>query len=556
MEAGANSFLGFVKSVLPNDKYILFCKLFRAPVVTNSFVKKVFEALEKVFEGKDTSESYNFRSKTAAADWEEYRKKIDLKGFFRGKGFEAMKTAINSILVVDLPSEQTTDRPSPYVYMLPVSKVVDFELNEKGDFEWVAFELGTDQVAVFDDEHFRTFQKDSKIGLSNITLINEIPHGLEVTPANPFWKKNINEKSKFIKCSPLTDQLDNLDWLGFFATSKKVLDMYAAYPVQWGYESDCTFETENTRCENGFLKHTGELFSFDQHTGEEVHDRGTPERFLLSHDGSLKDCPVCSEARLMGAGSFVEVPLPDEGEAAIVPPVGTIPVDKDSLEYNVTEMERLKMELYANITGFSGDPIQNEAVNELQVAAAFEQRTNVLLNLKQSFEAAQSWTVDIICKLRYDDLYIDNNINYGTKFYLFSPELLLSFYDAARASQLNDSILDTLFSEYLQAKYRTDPAMLHRMKVLNDLEPFRHSTKGNIQALYEGAKIRFEDCMIKLQFSDLIARFERENGNIVEFGSAINYGEKIKRINEVLKKYVEEFKPDPVEEPTPAEGDE
>ena len=558
-EAGVNAFLGFVKSVLPNDKYVLFCKLFRAPIVTTGFIKKVFEAHEKVFEGKDTIETVEFSSKTASADYDEFAKELNVKDFFRTKGFGAMKTGINSILVVDLPEAQTTERPEPYFYLLPVTKVLDFEMADETLFDWLAFELEEDRLAVFDQEYFRVFQKDKKQGLSSVTLISEVAHNIGITPARTLWTKPVNQESNFVKCSPLTDQLEKLDWLAFFSISKKVLDMYAAYPVQWGFETDCEYTNGNMRCESGFLKYTHDEYSYnnseyghghEHHIGEGFN-RHRPETFLLNNDGTLKTCPVCSESRLMGAGSFVEVPYPDEGEKAAIPPVGSVPVDRNSLDYNVEEIVRLESELYTNITGFTGDPLQKEAVNEIQVAAAFESRTNVLINLKQDFEAVHSWLIDVLCKLRYADVYEGNEVNYGTKFYLFSPEVLLSFYEDARKNELNDTILDTLYTEYLQAKYRTDAMMFQRMKILADLEPFRHSKKSEVFAMYEAGKIMFEVCMLKTQFSDLIARFERENGSIIEFGSNINYADKIKKIVEVMNTYIIENKPP---EPKPVEG--
>ena len=69
--------------------------------------------------------------------------------------------------------------------------------------------------------------------------------------------------------------------------------------------------------------------------------------------------------------------------------------------------------------------------------------------------------------------------------------------------------------------------------------------------MYEAGKIMFEVCMLKTQFSDLIARFERENGSIIEFGSNINYADKIKKIVEVMNTYIIENKPP---EPKPVEG--
>ena len=49
-----------------------------------------------------------------------------------------------------------------------------------------------------------------------------------------------------------------------------------------------------------------------------------------------------------------------------------------------------------------------------------------------------------------------------------------------------------------------------------------------------------EDFQIKLKFPDFVRRFERENTNVIEFGSALPFAKKIDRIREVFKSYVQE----------------
>jgi hypothetical protein len=49
-----------------------------------------------------------------------------------------------------------------------------------------------------------------------------------------------------------------------------------------------------------------------------------------------------------------------------------------------------------------------------------------------------------------------------------------------------------------------------------------------------------EELMIKLNFSDYIRRFERENMNILEFGENIEYPKKIQAITDRLTEYARE----------------
>ena len=56
--------------------------------------------------------------------------------------------------------------------------------------------------------------------------------------------------------------------------------------------------------------------------------------------------------------------------------------------------------------------------------------------------------------------------------------------------------------------------------------------------IHQQGLIDDDSAKIKLNFSNLIARFERENTNIVDFGAGTEFYEKINTITETLKTYV------------------
>ena len=89
-----------------------------------------------------------------------------------------MKTSVNSILVVDLPTEQLTDKPEPYFYWLDIANVIDYELNPDGvTFEWLIFKQPDSVIAVFDDTSIRTYKTDESYS-KLLGLLSEAPHGL------------------------------------------------------------------------------------------------------------------------------------------------------------------------------------------------------------------------------------------------------------------------------------------------------------------------------------------------------------------------------------------
>ena len=63
-------------------------------------------------------------------------------------------------------------------------------------------------------------------------------------------------------------------------------------------------------------------------------------------------------------------------------------------------------------------------------------------------------------------------------------------------------------------------------------------TAKEVTDLHAAGVVSDEDLKLKLNFTNLIKRFERENLNIVEFGTALNYADKIKRIKDTLTTYI------------------
>jgi hypothetical protein len=328
-----------------------------------------------------------------------------------------------------------------------------------------------------------------------------------------------------IKRSPVTQALDNLDWFMFFSISKRHLDLYGSYPIYSGYEQDCNFHNDNTGdyCDGGFLKNR---------KGEWLWDAN-----------GLVPCPKCHDHRITGAGSFVEVPVPIEGQPDLRHPVDMLTVDRASLDYNVEEEKRLRSTIITSIVGQNEEVTQREAVNEQQIKANFESQATVLNRVKKGFEEAQKWVDDTCCRLRYGTLFLSSSVSYGTEFYLFSTDELRERYKTAKETGMSESELDALHQQIIETEYRNNPQQLQRMLILAELEPYRHLTRNEVANLYQTGIVSVEDYLVKLNFADFIRRFERENMNIIEFGSATAYDTKITTIKEQLRAYAQEIAP-------------
>lgn len=522
-------FLAFVKNLLPADKYRVFKSLLRFPLKTNELTGCIFDKLYRVFDGRNPVFNYQFTNGEYRDDWEYYRKEVlHEPEVWQQQGWDMFKTDINSVLVCDLPQEREAgDRyPRPYFYWLPIGAVLDFEDGGRyGTMQYLIFRQDGGRIAVIDGMSYRTYtEADGNIG----TLLSESPHGLDYCPARFFWLPPLDGGNPYIKEHPLARQLEMLDWYLFFHTAKHQLDIYGSYPIYSGYEPECDYASpDGETCDGGFLKDRKGFYEYDA-------------------NGLLVPCPKCGHKRIIGPGSYVTVPAPGKtSEFNEIPdmrnPVQMLAVDRDSLDYNVTEEERLKREIIESVTGTDFGAVDEQAFNELQVNANFESQNAVLNRIKKGFESAQQFVDETICRLRYGNAaLVSARVNYGTEFFLLTAGELRSRYKTAKESGASEAELDALQTQIVETEYRNDPVQVQRMLMLSELEPYRHLTRGELVELYGKGLASREDVLLKIGFSDFIRRFERENTNILEFGVQLPFDRRINVIRDQLKQYANE----------------
>ena len=518
-------FLAMVENILPHDKFVLFKALFRYPVKTNEITEVCFDKLSRIFDGRNPAFNYQFVNAAQADDWEDYRaNKLHEPDVWSTKGWEFFKSEINSVLIVDVPREQRTPFPEPYFYWLPIDDVITYKADPTtGQMKYIVFRR-KDELVVLDDETYRVWDDKKHTG----TIIGEpkieAPHDLGYCPARFFWNEPISLDEPDVKASPLSAELESLDWFEFFHISKRQLDLMGAYPILSGYEQSCDYSNAENGdyCDGGFLK------------DKQGHYR-------LDMAGLLLRCPKCGNKRIVGAGSFVEIPVPDgQDQPDLRNPVQLLQVDRKALDYNVDEQKRLREEIITAVVGQDEIVTDRDAFNEQQVRANFESVTTVLRRVKKGFEAAQQWVDETICRLRYGSYFISARIDYGTEFYLYTPDELRKQYQDAKNAGAPESELDMMQNRILETQYRNDPVQLRRMKLLAELEPLRHLSRQEVAELYGKNLISDEDFRIKLNFPNFVRRFERENMNILDFGDAIPFQKKIDTIMAEFRRYAAE----------------
>lgn len=517
-------FMAMAENILPHDKFKVFQTLFRYPIKTNEITGVCFDKLSRIFDGRNPSFNYQFSSSDERVNWEEYRRrKLREPEIWQTKGWEFFKSDINSVLVVDVPATQEGELPEPYFYWLPIDDVITYRADpDTGVMDFIVFRRG-DKTIVLDDASYRVWRGGKGKKLEGLPEL-EAPHDLGYCPARFFWNEPISLADPDVKASPLTAVLESLDWFEFFHISKRQLDLMGAYPILSGYEQACDFSNADNGdyCDGGYL-------------------RDREGRYKLDLAGTLLQCPKCGNRRIVGAGSFVEIPIPNEKENVpdLREPVQILSVDRAALDYNVNEEQRLRNDIITAVVGQDEIVTDRDAFNEQQVRANFESVTTVLNRIKKGFEDAQRWVDETICRLRYADAFISAQISYGNEFFLYGTDDLRRQYAAAKEGGASESELDLLHGRIIETEYRNDPEMLRRMRILADLEPFRDLSRAEVQALYDKQLISREDMLLKINFPTYLRRFERENINVLAFGQDIDYTRKIDAILAELRKYAQ-----------------
>lgn len=526
--ASYTRFKTFISSILPQDKVDNTLNLLKFPLPTNEITDKVFVKLSKIFDGRNPAFNYQFKNTQERDDWEWYRQEVlNEPQVWSNKAWDFFKTEINCVMIVDMPSipDATDKYPQPYFYFVPIGSVVSYKVNDiTGNMDWIIFH-SDDKIIAIDGESYKTYEhKDKKLG----KRLSESPHGLPYCPARFFWTEPLTLSNPDIKKSPLSKELSNLDWYLFKLLGKRHLETYASYPIYSGFEEECDFmDKDGNSCRGGHLV-------------------GADGNWITDLYGNPTPCPLCrGKKQLAGAGSFITVPIPSADQPDLRKPIDILTIDKDSLDYNREEVKRLEEQIISACVGVDNTILNEVSVTDKQVDASYESQDSVLNRIKKGFEVAQEFVDKTCCLLRYGETFLSAKINYGTEFYTLTPEVLRKRYSQAKSGGATESELDALREQMIETEFRHNPIVLQRMLILSDLEPFVHSTKGEVLNYYQQGLVSAEDFTLKSDFSTFIRRFERENDNIIEFGSAMPYNEKIKTIYQTLLNYAKERKQNP-----------
>lgn len=528
------AFLKRSAAVMTADKYTRFTQLLRFPLESNKLTKKIFADLRRVFDGKNRVIRHQFVSAAAAADMEVYRREyLKDEEFFEEDVFENIQVGINDFIIVDVLENRINGRPQAQPFILSVDKVVDVKVNRDNICEYIVYEPDKETRVILDDSYYRVYA----MGEDRTWVLKvENEHFLGECPAKSIWSDYMHPSRNFIeKRGPISTSVSDMDEVNFWDVGRRYYELYGAFPIYWEYKLPCKYHDErNNYCEDGWITYEEWPDEYDTTSGSKL----TKEPVMRQ-----KRCPACEKNENLFAGTTMYIDAPKSREEAdLREPMGFLKVDSAALKHNDERQEKRKREVIDFCVGINTEPMREQAINEKQVSSFFEDRKSVLFRVKRNFEIIHEWTLKIVAKLRYGSQFQSVIVNYGDEFYLRSEGELVKQYGEARKAGLPSYLLQGNRRLLAETRHRTDYQALQRNKILEEVEPYSDYTVAELMTIRqqapESAIVNNILLAIKLDFSNYIAKFEREEGNILVYGDNLPYNDKIDRIKLKLKEYV------------------
>ena len=481
--------------LLPRDKVERFIQLCTTPIATLALTDAIFSDLSRVFSGVDAFYRVEYDDPDIVADWNDYRD----NQFWRIQGWAAMKSAINSVWVAEIPAIQTGEYPEPKNRLINIRNVIDLQNEERGNLlRHCIFESGG-ILFIYDSVAIRAYDyKNKEMGKK----LAEVAHGLGYTPARMFWSDKLTEYDPINRRAPLTPVLGDLDWLLVHKTFKKYLDMANAYPIVAAYEQSDDYENE--RRDN---------------------DQGRPHEAKSLNNYN------------MGPGTYWGVRPPLQGEPDLMSnPVKLISPDVTTLDFHVKEEERLSANILKRVVGVDSEATKM-AQNEKQVLGGFESRTSVLRKITYNFERIQEFADTTLFTLRYGKEPVIS-VDMGSRFFLETTNDLMGTLSEAKKNGAHDAVVDMLSNEVIETKFRNDKSGYMRAKIVRALDPLPDKNVSEAIEIYKNSGIDKASFVIKCNLTAFVSRFEREYAPLNVFADDTS---KIALIKEQLKTYAAEF---------------
>lgn len=528
-----NYYLSWVEGILNNNKkFELFKKLQAVPLDTVSFTQSIFLQYKKVFKTANPKKIWNFKNLDYQDDFSIFLKRYS--NFWQTYGFEEFQTNICSFVVVDTPEIQITDLPEPYFYFVNICNVIDADVCKNGDVEWVIFKCNEDEYVYIDSLRYIFITEKKQDKEETHKKSREVIHDFGFTPVRQMWTSNLSKNNRFLKDSPIAQNLGQLDKLLFSYTAKEDAQLYAKFPIIWEYEQPQTHQDFGMQ----------QPYPYGSDTSDD-NTNNSPYPSISAFNNAVA-ITQGEKSVFKGPGTRLTKPLPNSETPDLSDPAGFVTADVVSLEFIDKDLLSRENQIWYDCVGSPRVNELNQAVNEKQIHSQFEGAENILLEIKMNFEIIEKWTLETMAKIRYGEEQLINIIvDYGDRFFLKSIDTLQEELKQYKESGMPDSFIIDVVEQMIETKYKNDPQQIQRHKLLLHLEPLPTRSIEDMLEMNKNFMLDEMQVRKKINFNSLIKRFEREYGSIEKYKQDANFDVKISDIEEKLNNYLQDGKAEP-----------
>jgi len=356
--------------------------------------------------------------------------------------------------------------------------------------EWLMFEpkkvkINNRQETIIrfvDDAMNRTYL--SKNG--KFQLIEDID-GKKVTYEHPFGQvpaiinSDIEMFRGNIRLSPANPVVDMSEEFARDQSVKTLYKKYMGFPKEWKYVDQCKtcFGAKKIDGENG-----------------------------------KEECPDCNGHgyyEVNDVTDIVTLAIPEADDVKITPDIaGFIVPPLDIWKQYNEELQELSEDAHAThwgtLAGYSSE-VKKTATEAFLDVQPMSDKLNDYADIAEGVESQLvEWIANLIIPAKPKSEKIAF-INYGRRYIIESPDVILERYEKAKEKGDNNVILDRMFNEYLTSRYKRDPEFLRVMLLKSDVEPYLHLSLTQITETFGNEesqkKALFEEWWKTLKREDL-----------------------------------------------------
>lgn len=263
---------------------------------------------------------------------------------------------------------------------------------------------------------------------------------------------------------------------------------------------------------------------------------------------SYTPCKDCSNGNLRTSPSMcVTKPMPDAANPDIGEPFGFVVPDIKSMEFQITDMERLEETIHEAIWPVIDVHQTEQGADQTATGRVLDvsAKQTKLNKFSSNGEAVEQFLTDTIGRAIFKDNFKSSIVKWGRKYYILTENELEAMFKEAKTSGVNASILKSYMEELIYVRYATDPIELSRQLKLFEAEPFAHMTTKEVQELTYCA---ISDKFLKTYFNDFVEVISRTKPNLIATGTTEQLIEELNVLNtaKMAEAKTQEPKPEPI----------